>query len=87
MAGVPDTLMGYPVIEAEDMADIGANAFPVAFGDFNEGYQIGDIVNTMRITLDDNITTPGFVKFYARRRVGGKVLNDDAIKLIKVAAS
>lgn len=86
-AGVPDMLMGYPIVEAEDMSDIGANAFPVAFGDFSEGYQIADIVSTMRITVDDNITAPGFVKFYARRRVGGKVLNDDAIKLIKVAAS
>jgi HK97 family phage major capsid protein len=87
LAGVPATLMGYPIIEMEDMADIGANAVPVAFGDFDEGYQIGDIVNTMRITVDDNITTPGFTKFYARRRVGGKTLNDDAIKVIKVAAS
>lgn len=86
-AGVPGTLMGYPVVEAEAFADIGANAFPIAFGDFREGYQVGDIVNTMRITMDDNITAPGFVKFYARKRVGGKVLNDDAIKLLKIAAS
>ncbi len=85
-AGVPATLMGYPITEAEDMQDIAANAFPVAFGDFNEGYQIGDIVGTMRLTMDDNITEPGFVKFYGRRRTGGNVLNDDAIKLIKVAA-
>lgn len=86
-AGVPATLMGYPIVEAEAMGDIGANAFPIAFGDFNVGYQIGDIVSSLRMTMDDNITTPGFVKFYTRRRVGGKVLDDDAIKLIKVAAS
>jgi HK97 family phage major capsid protein len=41
----------------------------------------------MRMTIDDNITTPGQVKFYLRKRVGGKLLNDDAIKVIKVAAS
>jgi HK97 family phage major capsid protein len=68
------------------MPDIGANAFPVAFGDFGEGYLIVDLVG-LRITVDDNITTPGQVKFYLRKRVGGKLLNDDAIKVIKCAAS
>lgn len=86
-AGVPDTLMGYAAKEMEDMPAIGANTFPIAFGDFTRGYQIGDIVRSLRITMDDNITAPGFVKFYARRRVGGKVLNDDAVKVLKMAAS
>lgn len=87
LVGIPATLMGYPIVEMEAMADIGSNAIVAAFGDFDEGYQIGDIVSSMRITIDDNITTPGFTKFYARRRVGGKTLNDDAIKVLKVAAS
>jgi len=86
-AGQPNGLLGYPILEAEAMPDIGANTFPIAFGDFNEGYQIGDIVNTLRITVDDNITAPGNIKFYIRRRLGGNKLNDDAIKLVKVAAS
>lgn len=85
-AGQPATLEGYPIVEAEDMPDIGANAFPVAFGDFMEGYLIVDLVG-LRITVDDNITQPGQVKFYMRKRVGGKLLNDDAIKVIKCAAS
>ena len=85
-AGQPATLEGYAIVEAEDMPDVGANAFPVAFGDFQEGYLIVDLVG-LRITVDDNITTPGQVKFYMRKRVGGKLLNDDAIKLIKCAAS
>jgi len=67
------------------MPDVGANAFPVAFGDFREGYCLVDLVGT-RITIDP-YTTPGKVKFYIRRRVGGKTKNDDAIKLIKCAAS
>ena len=28
------TLMGFPLVEAEDMPDVGANATPIAFGDF-----------------------------------------------------
>ncbi len=84
-AGQPNTFMGYPVIEAEDMPTVGAGAFPLAFGDFKEGYLIADRVG-MRITRDE-ITTPGFVKFYVRKRVGGKLRNTQAIKLLKISAA
>lgn len=84
-AGQPDTFMGYSVVEAEDMPAVAANAFPLAFGDFKEGYLIADRVG-MRITRDE-ITTPGYVKFYVRRRTGGKLRNTQAIKLLKIAAS
>ena len=80
-------LFGFMVEEDENMADVAANAFPVAFGDFRSGYLISDIVRTLRVTVDDNITAPGWVKFYTRRRLGGIVYNDDAIKLIKCATS
>ena len=85
VAGQPNTFMGYGVTEAEDMPVVAANAFPLAFGDFKEGYLIADRVG-MRITRDE-ITTPGFVKFYVRKRVGGKLRNTQAIKLLKIAAS
>lgn len=84
-AGEPNTFMGYGVVEVEDMPAVGAGAFPLAFGDFKEGYLIADRVG-MRITRDE-ITTPGFVKFYVRKRVGGKLRNTQAIKLLKIAAS
>lgn len=85
VAGQPDMFMGYPTTEAEDMPVVAANAFPLAFGDFKEGYLITDRVG-MRITRDE-ITTPGYVKFYVRRRTGGKLRNTQAIKLLKIAAS
>ncbi len=81
----PSTFMGYPITEAEDMPAVAANAFPVAFGDFKEGYLIADRVG-MRMTRDE-ITTPGFVKFYVRKRVGGKLRNTQAIKLLKIATT
>jgi HK97 family phage major capsid protein len=84
-AAQPDTFMGYGITEAEDMPIVAANSFPLAFGDFKEGYLICDRVG-MRMTRDE-ITTPGFVKFYVRKRVGGKLRNTQAIKLLKVAAS
>ncbi|MGV7210494.1 phage major capsid protein [Oxalobacteraceae bacterium A2-2] len=84
-AGQPATFLGYGITEAEDMPAVAANSFPLAFGDFKEGYLICDRVG-MRITRDE-ITTPGFVKFYVRRRVGGKLRNTQAIKLLKIATS
>lgn len=85
VANQPATFLGYGVTEAEDMPAVAANAFPLAFGDFKEGYLIADRVG-MRITRDE-ITTPGYVKFYVRKRVGGKLRNTQAIKLLKIAAS
>jgi len=85
VASQPATFLGYGVTEAEDMPAVAANAFPLAFGDFKEGYLIADRVG-MRITRDE-ITTPGYVKFYVRRRTGGKLRNTQAIKLLKIAAS
>lgn len=84
-AGQPATFLGYGIAEAEDMPAVAAGTFPLAFGDFKEGYLIADRVG-MRMTRDE-ITTPGFVKFYVRKRVGGKLRNTQAIKLLKVAAS
>lgn len=84
-AAQPDTFMGYGITEAEDMPAVAANSTPIAFGDFKEGYLICDRVG-MRMTRDE-ITTPGFVKFYVRKRVGGKLRNTQAIKLLKIAAS
>ena len=83
-AGQSATFHGYAITEAEDMPAVAANSFPLAFGDFKEGYLITDRVG-MRITRDE-ITQPGFVKFYVRKRTGGKLRNTQAIKLLKIAA-
>ncbi|HEV8642375.1 MAG TPA: phage major capsid protein [Methylomirabilota bacterium] len=81
IAGQPDRLLGYPIEVWEQMDDIGANKHPVAFGDFSRGYLLVDRVG-LRI-LEDRVTNPGFVRFYVRRREGGKPLVNDAIKWIK----
>lgn len=85
LEGQPDRLLGYAVSESEEMPDKAANAFSVAFGDFKAGYTLADLAG-IRITRDD-ITTPGYVKWYARRRLGGKIRKSEAIKLIKFAVS
>lgn len=85
VAGQPDMLRGRPITYAEDMPDVAANAFAVAFGDFSRGYLIADRVG-IRVVRDE-VTTPGYVKFIVSKRVGGKLLDSDAIKLLKIAAS
>ncbi|MCW1383209.1 phage major capsid protein [Novosphingobium sp. KCTC 2891] len=81
--GQPNRLLGYPVMEAEDMPDIGAGAFPVAFGNFKAGYLITERAATT--ILRDPYTNKPYVQFYATRRIGGQVLDSDAIKLLKIS--
>jgi HK97 family phage major capsid protein len=79
-------LLGYEIIETESMPVIGAGNFPIAFGDFEAGYLLTEDAGGMRMTRD-GITLPGWVKFYTRARAGGKILDSNALRLIKVAAS
>ena len=67
--GQPRPLLGYPVVEAEDMPDIAANALPIAFGNFKAGYLIAERSATQ--ILRDPFTNKPFVHFYATKRVGG----------------
>ena len=84
-AGQPATLLGYPVVEAEDMPDIAANALSIAFGNFQLGYLIAERSATQ--ILRDPYSNKPFVNFYATKRVGGCVTNSEAIKLMKFAAA
>ncbi|HEY0113534.1 MAG TPA: phage major capsid protein [Allosphingosinicella sp.] len=81
VAGQPDTLLGYPVVEAEDMPDIAADSLSIAFGNFKAGYLIAERTETQ--ILRDPFTNKPFVHFYATKRVGGQVSNSEAIKLMK----
>lgn len=83
--GQPATLLGYPVVEAEDMPDIAANSLSIAFGNFKAGYLIAERGETQ--VLRDPYSNKPFVHFYATKRVGGMVSNSEAIKLLKFAAS
>ena len=80
--GQPDRLLGYPVVEAEDMPDVAGGAFPMAFGNFRHGYLIAEHSATR--VLRDPFTNKPFVHFYATKRVGGQVLDSNAIKLLKI---
>lgn len=80
-AGEVATILSKPVYNDDNMPALGANAFPVAFGDFRRGYMILD--RTGIRVLRDPFTNKPYVHFYTTKRVGGGVSNFEAIKLLK----
>lgn len=85
VAGQPATLLGFPVVECEDMPDVSASGLAIAFGDFEKGYLIVDRADVR--VLRDPYTNKPFVMFYVTKRLGGGVQNFDAIKLLKFTVS
>lgn len=79
-----ESIFGNPVVEGEDMPAIAANSYSIAYGDFAEAYTIVDRLGVS--VVRDNITTPGFVKYLMRKRVGGGAVNFEALKFMKFAA-
>ncbi len=83
-AGAPDTLLGVPVAQAADMPVASADSLSVAVADFSQAYLIVDRIG-LRV-LRDPFTDKPFVKFYTTKRVGGEVVNFDAIKVMTLSA-
>lgn len=84
--GAPSTLLGRPVIEAVDMPDIAANAFPIVFGDWS-GYRIVDRVDMSILSDPYTGAKNGLNVFHARKRVGGDVTNPDRFVKVKIATA
>jgi HK97 family phage major capsid protein len=83
--GQPASFYGYPLIEFEDMPDIAASSYSIAFADFKQFYRVVDRVGIR--TLRDPFTNKPFVLFYTTKRVGGGIDNFEAGKLLKFATS
>ena len=83
--GARAMLMGFPLVEVEDMPDIAAGATSIAFGDFQRGYLVVDRTG-VRVLRDPYSAKP-YVLFYITKRVGGGVQDFDAIKLMKFGSA
>jgi HK97 family phage major capsid protein len=84
--GMEDTILGYPIVEAEDMADYTtSNALGVAFGNFMLGYLIVDRIGTR--VIRDPFSNKPYIGFYTTKRLGGAVVNFETIKFIKFGSS
>lgn len=84
-SGLGIRLLGFNIEEAEDMPVKAANSLSVAFGNFKRGYTIVDRVG-MRMLRDPYSNKP-YVGFYTTKRVGGAVINSEAIKLMKFSVA
>lgn len=82
--GEPSTLLGYSVELDDNVADIAANSYSLAFGDFARGYVVVDKAGVR--VLRDPYTAKPYVLFYVTKRVGGGIQDFAAIKLLKFAA-
>lgn len=80
-----DTLFGYRVEIDENAPDIGAGAYPVLFANLARGYYI--VRRKGHLLLRDPYTSKPYVNFYTTERVGGDVVNSQAIKLLKMKAA
>ena len=67
------------------MPTIAANSLSIAFGDFQAGYLIAD--RKGMTLLRDPFTSRGNVILYVTKRVGGALIDSEAIKVMKFAAS
>ncbi|MBP3955405.1 phage major capsid protein [Gemmata sp. G18] len=82
-AGLRPTLLGQTAYFANDMPAIASNALAMAYGDIKAGYQIVDRIG-IRV-LRDPYTNKPFVIYYTTKRVGGGVINHEALKLGKIS--
>lgn len=83
--GEAATLLGYPVVEVDAMPDIAANSLSIGFGQFRSAYVIAERGETA--VLRDPYSNKPFVHFYATRRVGGALVNSEALKLMRFSAT
>lgn len=81
--GQPESLLGYPVVISDNVPAVAANSLSVWFGDWQQAYC------TVRMPglrlLHDPYSDHGQVTFYAYSRVGGGLVNSEAIKALKFA--
>ena len=80
--GLENTILGRPVVFAADMPAAATNAVAMAYGDFKKAYQIVDRTGVR--VLRDPYTNKPFIRFYTTKRVGGGMVNFEAIALLQI---
>ncbi len=85
LGGEPGSLLGYPITIVPDVPALGNGAACVLFGNIAEAYTIVDKPGIAM--LRDALTQKGFVLFYTTRRVGGDVVNPQAVVKLVASAS
>lgn len=81
-AGVPDQLLGAPIYVFQDMVSYTTTgALALAYGNLARAYQIVDRQGVS--VLVDPYTAKPYVVFYTTARVGGDIVDFEAVKFLK----
>jgi len=82
---IPSRILGVPIEESDELASsVVANAEPLVYGDFKQGYlKVNN--NGTRIFRDETTDWPN-VGYRSKMRVGGGVVLGEALKILKVKA-
>ena len=83
-AGQASTLLGFPILEMEDMPSLDTGSLSLAFGNMAEAYQIVDRQG-IRV-IRDQYTNKPYIHFYTVKRTGGDVVNFEALKIMAFKA-
>jgi len=78
----PSSMLGYPVVLCDEMPSLipGQASHAIVFANFKEAYRIVD--RTDLYVLRDPYSSKPYVEFYTTKRVGGDLVNFEAIKVI-----
>ena len=83
--GEPDRIFGYPVYTTPHMPIVEAGHIVLAFGDYSY-YNIGDRgVRSMQV-LKELFAEHGMVGFVMKERVDGKLVQKEAVQVLKIKA-
>lgn len=83
-AGQPQTLLGMPVSLDVNVPVIASASVPILLGNFRQGYVVLDVGETLLIR--DQVTSKGNLLIYCERRVGGQVIDSNAIECLVMSA-
>lgn len=85
--GAPDRLLGAPITINQDVANMGASARSILWGDFS-GYYIRDVMALEMFRFTDSaFTRNGQVGFLAWMRTGGNLIDANKVRVFVNAAS
>lgn len=84
VTAMPQTILGRPILECPDMPAVASDAYAVAFGNFRIGYTISDRLQISILRDPYSKKNEGAVEFTVRKRVGGQVVQSEAIKILQI---
>ncbi len=82
--GQPDRLLGRPIYESANVPVPAADAKAIWVGDFRAAYAVVDIGQPWMIR--DEVTSKGNVILWTAKRVGGALLDSNAVKTLVLSA-